>query len=295
MIYLTGASGFVGRNLLPAILDSGYQVRALLLPDELAPLAHSRLQWVHGDVRHQDSLSGHLNDIDIVIHNAGIVASADETLNHEINYLGTRNILELAGQGSIRKFIYVSAAAVKFKSLNAYGRSKKRAEECVMASGLPYAILRLPLIIGPGGQEFEQFVKYVKALPWLVPVFGNGQAIKRPVYIDDAVQAVIALIKAPGAPNRIYEVSCREKLTLDQFIEAICQRLGQKKRKIHIPLGLALLLAKTAELIFGDKSPITKDILKGLNEDVEFEVEPSLAEMHLQPLSVAEALQKAIP
>ncbi|MEW6532136.1 MAG: NAD-dependent epimerase/dehydratase family protein [Thermodesulfobacteriota bacterium] len=294
MIYLTGASGFVGRNLLTELIGSGRRIRALILPDDVAPIDHPDVEWIRGDVRRIDSLERHLDDVEIVIHNAGIVASPDEQLNHEVNYIGTRNIVESAKLARIKKLIFVSAAAVKFKQLNAYGKSKKMAEELVASSGLPSVILRLPLIIGRGSYEFDQFVKYVNTLPFVVPVFGDGKAIKRPVHISDVVHALVVLIDKDEAIGKIYEVSCRERITLDEFIDAVCERLDKKKIKLHIPLGLSLFMAQVAEGVMGKRSPITQDILLGMNEDVEFDVEEALKELKLEPLTVENALRTTL-
>jgi len=294
LIYLTGATGFVGKNTVFTLLENGHRVKALILTGEVPPFEHPQLQWVWGDIRQQETLDGYLDGVNTVVHIAGVVATADETVNYETNYLGTRNLVDLARKTKVKKFVYMSAAAVKFAHLNAYGKSKKMAEDCVLHSGLHYAILRTPLIIGKGCPEFDRFVEYVNMFPLIVPVFGDGKAIKRPVYIDDVANAILAMVDSGITANRIFEVACKEEMNLDGLIEAICRAKGDKKIKIHIPLGLSMFLAGVAEAILRDKAPITHDILTGLNEDVDFDVEESLAVLKLNPLRINDALSRTI-
>jgi NADH dehydrogenase len=294
MIYLTGASGFVGGNVLPALLAKGWRVRALLLPEEVPPLENPRLEWVRGDIRRNETLVGHLQGIETVVHIAGVVASADEALNYQVNYLGTKHLVDLAKTVGVAKFVHMSAAAVKFRAKTAYGRTKKMAEDYIIASDLPYVILRTPLILGKGCQEFERFLDYLNTLPFVVPVFGNGRAVKRPVHIGDVVEAVVASVEDEKALNKIYEIACREEVTLNELIDATLRQWGQRKVRVHIPMSLSLALASMAEKILGARAPVTRDILLGMAEDVEFEVEDSLVELNVKPLSVAEALARSI-
>ena len=158
MIFLTGASGFVGRHLLNVLRNKSYKIRALILPGEDIPIQAQNIEWVRGDIRHKESLMDYFTEVETVLHLAGLVANHDEKSNYEINFKGTRNLIDLSRENDIKKFMYMSAAAVKFKRLNAYGKTKKLAEDYVKAAGIPYIIVRTPLIIGKGCQEFERFL-----------------------------------------------------------------------------------------------------------------------------------------
>jgi NADH dehydrogenase len=293
MIFVTGAAGFVGRNLAARLLDKGIKVRGLILAGETPPIEHPGLEWREGDVCEKSSLESCFEGVSAVVHLAAVVANPDESVNRAVNVEGTRNLLDLAKAKGVGRFLFMSAAAAKFKSKNAYGKSKREAEKAVAASGLDYANLRIPLIIGRGGEEFDRFVDYVGKFPLFVPVFGDGTAQKRPIFIDDVVTAVERLLEGPALGGRTYEIACREKVTLDQLIDETLKAHGQRKAKLHVPLGLSLVLAGIVETILGSRSPITRDIVLGLNEDVEFDVEESLERLGLNPLTVEESLFRA--
>ncbi len=294
MILVTGADGFVGRHLLRALGDRNIAVRGLILPANTPPFQAAELEWVAGDLRDPASLGRALEGVETVVHLAAIVANADMAVNMEVNAEGTKSLLEQCGGTGVSHFIFVSAAAAKFKSANAYGRSKKLAEEYVRGGSLSWTILRTPLIIGRGGEEYDRFVDYVGKIPFLVPVFGNGQARKSPVHIDDVVAGLMAIVDgdAVKSPGRTFELASRGDVTLDRFIDIVCESLGKRKLKVHVPMAVSLLLAGLAEKIMGDRAPVTRDIIMGLNEDVEFDVDQSLRTLGLDPLDVAEAVRR---
>ena len=129
MILLTGATGFVGTHLLKALLEKGYKIRALILPDEQIPSDETNLEWIRGDIRDKESLGNCFSGISMVLHMAGVVASPDNGLTFSVNFDGTRNLVDLSIENKVNRFLFMSAAAAKFKHLNTYGQSKKMAED----------------------------------------------------------------------------------------------------------------------------------------------------------------------
>ena len=96
MILLTGATGFVGTHLLKALLEKGYKIRALILPDEQKPFDETNLEWIRGDIRDKESLRNCFSGISTVLHMAGVVASPDKDLTFSVNFDGTRNLVDLS-------------------------------------------------------------------------------------------------------------------------------------------------------------------------------------------------------
>jgi nucleoside-diphosphate-sugar epimerase len=294
MILVTGASGFIGSRLINSLLAGGIAVRGLAHSGKEPPIQHPLLEWQTGDICNRESLSHCFDNVETVVHLAAIIGATDEEINQTVNAEGTRTLIQLCRIHNVKRFILVSAAAVKYPHTNAYGRSKRRAEEIVTSSGLDYAILRLPLVIGPGSKEWERFVEYVRKIPLFVPVFGPGTAIKRPIYVGDAVSALHEIVLQQVLGNRVWEVACTEIVTLNELIDATCARLGMRKFKLHLPLGMSFILAGIMESFFGKKSPLTRDIVLGLNEDVHFNTKSSLTDLHLSPRSVLESIDASL-
>lgn len=292
MIVITGANGFIGRNLVKALIADKAQVRALDLSfNDDYPNA-DLVQRVKCDIRDASAMSQAIKPGDTVVHLAARVASPSASENQSINVEGTRVVCDACTSASAR-LMFMSAAAAKFVNANAYGASKKQAEEIVANMRGERIVMRTPLVVGPGGEEYERFAEYVRKLPGVIPVFGSGTATKQPIHIDDVVSAISRLMKMREWEYQILEVACRERVTFNDLIDFECEAAGLKKWKLHLPLGLSMLLAGVAESILGDKSPITRDIVAGINEPVDFDVDPALALLNLVPGSAEEAFKKA--
>jgi|GEM_PF-7112015 nucleoside-diphosphate-sugar epimerase len=291
-IFVTGANGFVGRNLVHRLLNSGFIVRGLILPGEDPFEEHDNLRWRVGDVTDSQGMRDAMQGCDQVVHLAGIVANPSHETNQRVNTVATAKILKLAEDLDYDRFIFMSAAAAKFTEPNAYGISKKMAEDIVSASALEWAVLRTPLIIGDGSEEFERFVEFVEKIPFVVPIFGLGNVIKRPVFIDDVIDALAALVTSTKIDKKIYEVACDEKVTLDQLVDSVLEFKGLKKQKVHIPVSISLAMAAVAEALLGNRSPITRDIVKGLNEDIIFDTDVVIANEQLKLHTLSQSLEK---
>jgi nucleoside-diphosphate-sugar epimerase len=135
----------------------------------------------------------------------------------------------------------------------------------------------------------------VNKLPKIVLVFGDGRAVKRPVYIEDVTTIISKIIEKDELRNKTFEVSCKESITVDNLIDMVTALTGKRKYKIHVPLNFSIFIAQIMESLFGSKSPISKDILLGLNEDVDFDITDAVQILKYAPQKLTEAnLRKAV-
>lgn len=294
MILVTGANGFVGSRFVSKLLENGKPVCGLIRAGKQPSQNHALLRWHSGDINDRASLAGCMDGVDTVVHLAALLSHADEAMNQHVNAEGTRTLIQLCRLHGVKRFVLMSAAAATYQHTNAYGRSKQKAEEIVRNSGLDYTILRIPLVIGRGSPEWSRFVDYICKLPNIIPVFGPGTAIKCPIYIDDVISALMAIVERPQLGNHVWEVACKESITLNELIDITCNRLNLHKTKVHVPLNVSLLLACIAETLLGNKSPITRDITRGMNEDVRFDTEAAYRELRLTPKSLVDAIAASL-
>ena len=159
-VFLTGATGFVGKYMLERLLADGHAVRAALrgLPGQNARVvAHSQyvgrkddFQWVHGDVVEGSRLEEGMQGCDAVIHLVGIIVEKGTNTFERVHHLGTRNVVEAAKRTGIKRFVQMSALGVRADGVAAYQTTKWKGEEEVRHSGIPFCILRPSLIFGQG-------------------------------------------------------------------------------------------------------------------------------------------------
>lgn len=268
MILLTGATGFVGSNLMKELLKQGLQVRCLLRnPSKAEAVRQSHVEIVKGDVTDKDSIAKALEDgkVEAAVHLVGILAETGKATFEAIHTQGTKNMVETCKAKGIKRFIHISALGTRENARSKYHKTKWAAEEIIRASGLGYTIFRPSVMFGKEDKFTNLFAGIIKISPFII-IPGNGQNKMQPVFVKDLASAMTMTVKDPRHINKVYEIGGPEKLTFDQTIDAICRVLGKIRLKIHMPISLMRPGAAIAECILR-KPPITRDQLLMLEED----------------------------
>src|SRR3990170_642576 len=253
MILLTGATGFVGGNLLREMLKHGLQVRCISRnPSRAETIKKPGVELVQGDVTDKDSIVKAFADgkIDTAVHLVGILAETGKATFKAIHTEGTRNMVEACKQKNVK---------------HEYHKTKRDAEEIIRNSGLGYIIFRPSVLFGKEDKFVNLFASIIKISPFIM-IPGNGQNRMQLLYVKDLVRAMTTAITDLKHINKVYELGGAEKLAFDQIIDAICRVLGKTRLKIHVPMFLMRPGTAIAEAIL-PKPPITRDHLLMLEED----------------------------
>jgi uncharacterized protein YbjT (DUF2867 family) len=287
-VFLTGATGFVGRNMRKRLLDEGHAVRTLVRP---LPGQKTRLlqgfrgdgdfAYVFGDVVTGAGLEQGMNGCDAVIHLVGIILEKGTNTFAAVHHIGTRNVVEAAKRSGIKKFVHMSALGVRADGVAAYQRSKWQGEEEVRRSGIPYCILRPSLIFGPGDGFVTQMMAMMKQAPLFRPVPGDGSPKFRPVFIDDVTFCFVRALTVEAATNQTIDLGGADELTLDQVLAEIARWAGVRKPAIHIPLPLMFLGAALARVL--PSPPVTADQLRMLREGSTCDIGPMVRLFGIRP------------
>ena len=255
IVAVTGASGHIGINLLPRLIDNGYKVRVLVHKNSKAFTGFD-VTPIQGDILNKDSLIECIDGAEIVIHLAGKVTidkKCDEAL--KVNVEGTRNLLEASMELSVRKFIYFSSiTSMSVFPLNEvfdenrkldlenpfdYDRSKALAEQLVSEAatkGLQTIILNPTAVIGPNdyvpSRLGKAVIQYYKGkIPALLD---TGYDF---VDVRDIAQATLGALKVKGEGQR-YILSGNWE-SLREFGNAIHKQGGSKPPGMKVPFWLA--------------------------------------------------------
>ena len=268
MILLTGATGFVGGNLLKEMFRQGLQVRCLVRnPSKAEAIRQFHVEIVKGDVTDKDSIAKALEDgkIDTAVHLVGILAETGKATFKTIHIEGTGNMAAACKKGGVSRFIHISALGTRANARSEYHKTKWEAEELIRASGLEYTIFRPSVLFGKEDKFVNLFAQIIKISPFIM-IPGNGRNKMQPVSVKDIVSAMTMAVKDPQHIYKVYEIAGPEKLTFDQIIDTICRVMGKTRLKIHIPMPLMRIGALAAECTL-PKPPITRDQLLMLEED----------------------------
>jgi nucleoside-diphosphate-sugar epimerase len=272
---LTGATGFVGRHLVSALLRRGDTVTALIRsPQRAQEIADLGVRLVKGDLDDQRAMAQACEGQDVVYHVAGLVAALGEAEFLRVNRDGTRALLEAATRAAAGRFVLVSSAAAAGPSLpgvplkgdeppnpvTIYGRSKRAGEDVVRGGGIPWTIVRPPAVYGPGDRELLRVFKLARL--GIAPVFGGGRQELSLVYGPDLGEALCAAGHTAGAAGKIYYACHPEVVTSGAMVQEIGRAMGKSVRLIPLPTILAngiLTVTGAAARLTGKATLLTRD------------------------------------
>ena len=292
LVFLTGATGFVGGHLLARLLAEGHNVRALVRDPEKSRLpASDQLQIVQGDVAEGTGLDDGLKSCDAAIHLVGMIVETGKATFERVHHLGTRNVVEAAKRNKISRFIQMSAIGARADGVSEYQTTKWKGEEEVRHSGVPFCILRPSLISGPGSGFVTQMLDIMRKAPFFRPVPGNGKPRFRPVYVEDVAACFAGALTNAAVIGKTIELGGNDELSLDEVLAEIAGCAGIRKPGVHVPMPLMLVGAAVAQTLL-PRPPVTVGQLRMLREGSTCEIRPMTQLFGLKPLGFQEGLRK---
>lgn len=268
---ITGASGWVGQRLVRYLYDALCQVtpvdariRCLIQPGQDSQLfraLESRVEVIEGDLR--DPTMGirfceNANNA-VLIHTAGVIHPRRVTEFHEVNVMGTENLLAAASLAGVRRAVVISSNSPigcnpfrehefdedsPYHPYQGYGRSKMLMEKMVnrfSAEGrIETVILRPPWFYGPW-QPARQTLFFSMIRSGKMPILGDGENRRSMVYIDNLCQGICRASLRPQAAARTYWIADRQSYSMNDIVTTIARLLEEefhlpvKRTPIHLP------------------------------------------------------------
>jgi uncharacterized protein YbjT (DUF2867 family) len=265
-IFLAGGTGFVGKSLRAAL--AGRPLRLLVRERaKYASLASADVELVEGDVTRAETLANALSGCEAVISLAAIIEEASGASFDSVIRQGNVNLVEAAKQAGIKRFLLMSAMGVRHDPAFAYFEAKWQAEQAVKASGIAWTIFRPSVIFGPGDGFINTLADLVRKAP-IIPVVGSGQTKFQPVFVEEVAASFIKALDDPTTVGQTYELGGPEILTYEQLLDLIATKLGKRRPKVHVPVGLMRPVVKLAKpLPKALRPPVTEEQLKMLAID----------------------------
>lgn len=286
-ILITGASGFIGGYLVKEALDQGFEVWAgIRTGSPRRHLSDPRIHCIDLDYSSIDILSTQIRALTpegepawhYVIHNAGVTKTVHKEDFYLVNGTYAGNLFSTLASSPIppRRVVLMSSLStygsptVEGRSMRAddpqrpnthYGHSKLRGEQALKASGLPYSIMLLTGVYGPGDADYLMAIKGINK--GLNPMAGLTPQEITFVYASDVAKAAFFVLTHPEAEGQSYMLTDGE-VYRDIDFGLIVQRLLGRKKVLHlrVPLPILYLSCKIGDMvgkITGKVTPLNSD------------------------------------
>lgn len=268
-IALIGGSGFVGRNLLPALTARGHSCTVLTrdpeLCRELCLVPGVRLLRV--DPYNAEALAAALEGMDAAINLVGILNERGRSGKgfHRAHVTLTENLVSACQASGVERILYVSAlnAGSENPKASHYLRSKGEAEDRLRASGLKYTIVQPSIIFGEGDSFFNRFAGLLRYLP-VLPLACPG-ARMQPVWVGDVVEAIAVALEIPQAVGQTYPLVGPKDTTLIQLVRFTAHAMGKKRLIMGLPDAVSRVQGLVFDFVPG--KPFSSDNYRSLKID----------------------------
>ncbi|HVU11204.1 MAG TPA: NAD-dependent epimerase/dehydratase family protein [Phototrophicaceae bacterium] len=278
-IIVTGATGFTGSYVVPRLLEQDFEVHCLArASSDRSVIPGEQVTWITGDLGDEDALAHAFEGMDALVNIASL------------GFGHAPGIVRAALDHHIQRGIFLSSTAI-FTRVNAPSKAARTAGEMAVSdSPLDYTILRPTMIYGSArDRNMSRLIGFLRRYP-LFPMFGSGEHLQQPVYVDDVAAAVVACLQEPNTIRQAYNIAGKAALTYNQVIDTIAHTLNRSIFKLHVPAAPVVTTLRLTERL-KLRLPIKAEQILRLEEDKQFDYGGAARDFGYQPRDFAEGIR----
>jgi len=292
LILIVGATGYVGGQLLKALLAAGYPVRCLArCPEVLRAKSLSGLQVVGGDVLDASSVRAAMDGVQAayyLVHSMGSTQSFEEQ-----DRAAAQNFADAAREGRVQRIIYLGGLGRSKDQLSAHLRSRHEVGEILKSTGVPVIEFRASVVIGSGSLSFEMIRALVERLPVMIAPRWVSVAAQ-PIAIADLLSYLLAALTLPPEGSRIFEIGGSDRSSYGGLMKEYARQRGLKRLVISVPF----LTPRLSSLWLGLVTPlyvhVGRKLIDSIRHPTIVEDQTALSRFNVRPCGFREAMAAAL-
>ncbi len=287
-ILVTGATGFIGRRLVPALLDAGYDVRAMTRrPAEYGGPGAA----IGGDVHDASTLAPALEDVAVAYY---LVHSLDADDFEDRDARAAEAFGKAAAGAGVHQIVYLGGLGAEVGELSAHLRSRREVEGLLGEGGVPVTVLRAGIVVGNGGISWELTRQLVKNLPaMVVPRWAATRT--QPIAVDDVIRYLVGVADEPRAKGRVFEIGGPEVVTYHRMLQVASEiATGHRVPIVSVPVLTPRLSSYWLALVTDVDTTTGRNLIDSMRTEVVVTDDSVREIVPGAPLSYAEAVRRAL-
>ncbi|MEO5709642.1 MAG: NAD(P)H-binding protein [Nocardioidaceae bacterium] len=286
-VLVAGASGFVGRRLVPALVEAGHEVRAMTRhPDtydgEGTP--------VHGDVHDASTLDGALEGCRAAYY---LVHSLDSKDFERLDAEAASAFGRAAAAAGVRQIVYLGGLGSESDTLSSHLRSRREVEGLLGTAGVPVTVLRAGIIVGSGGISWEMTRQLVDHLPGMItPRWVRTKT--QPIAVTDVVRYLVGVLDQDAAIDKVFEIGGPEVL---QYVTMMRRVAAIKKRRlliVPVPLLTPGLSSRWLSLVTDVDTQTGRSLVDSMANEVIVRDDSIRSVVPFEPMGYDDAVRTAL-
>ena len=261
-VLVTGATGFIGRRLVPALIEDGHTVRAMTRRPESYD---GPGEPVGADVMDRASLRDALDGCDAAIY---LVHSLDDPDFERKDADAARNFSAAAAEAGLSQIVYMGGLGADDDDLSAHLRSRREVEGLLGQDGVPVTVLRAAIVVGHGGISWEITRQLVKNLPaMIVPKWVGTRT--QPIALDDVTRYLAGVVGEEAAYDRVFEIGGTEQLTYLEMMEVAAELInGRRIPVLPVPVLTPRLSSYWLALVTDVDATTGRNLIDSMSTEV---------------------------
>ena len=287
-VLVTGATGFIGRRLVPVLVERGMTVRAMTRRPEAYD---GPGEPVGGDVQDADSLTDALKGVDVAIY---LVHSLDDPEFERKDAEAARTFGRVAAEAGVSQIVYMGGLGADGENLSPHLRSRREVEGLLGEAGVPVTVLRAAIVVGAGGISWELTRQLVKNLPaMVVPKWVS--TMTQPIAVDDVIRYLAGVIGKEEALGRVFEIGGADRLTYLEMLQVAAEvRGGHRVPIIQVPVLTPRLSSYWLALVTDVDTTTGRNLIDSMSTEVVVNDHSIRDVVPGEPLTYAEAVRRAL-
>jgi uncharacterized protein YbjT (DUF2867 family) len=277
-----GATGTIGRALVPALTGAGHEVVAL---SRRARPGQEGVEWVTGDVTDADAVGRALAGAEAAYYLVHSLGSPDFA---ERDREAAATVRDGAARAELRQLVYLGGLGDDSEDLSEHLRSRRETGAILASGAVPVTTLRAAMVVGAGSAAFETILALVDRLPGMVtPRWVTSRT--QPIALEDVVGYLVGVLGREEALGRAFDIGGPDVMTYREMMERVARLRGKRPLIVEVPFLTPRLSSYWLHLVTPVKASVARPLVEGLRNAtvVEDDSIRSLVPLERTPFDVA--------